>query len=70
MKKNMGNTDKVIRLLIALVIVVLHFANVLTGTWAIILYIVAAVLILTSILGICPAYLPFGISTLKKEEKK
>lgn len=70
MKKNMGTIDKVIRLLIALVIIVLYFTNIISGTLAIILLIVAAVFILTSFLGFCPAYLPFGLSTCKKEENK
>ena len=70
MKKNMGTIDKVIRLLIALVIIVLYFTNVIAGTLAIILLIVAALFILTSFLSFCPAYLPFGLSTCKKEEKK
>jgi len=70
MKKNMGTIDKVIRLLIALVIIVLYFTNVITGVLSIILFIVAAVFILTSIIGFCPAYLPFKISTCKKENNK
>jgi hypothetical protein len=69
MKKNVGTIDKVIRLLIALVIIVLYFTNLVTGTLAVILFIVAALLILTSIIGICPVYLLFGLSTLKGEEK-
>jgi len=70
MKKNMGPIDKVIRILIALVIIVLYFTHVINGTLAIILLIVAALFILTSFLEFCPAYLPFGFSTCKKEEKK
>ena len=66
----MGLIDKVIRILIALVIIVLYFTNVINGTLAIILLIVAALFILTSFLSFCPAYLPFGLSTSKKEEKK
>jgi len=70
MKKNMGTIDKVIRVLIALVIIVLYFTNVITGTFGIVLLIVAALFILTSILGFCPGYLPFGFSTNKLEDKK
>jgi hypothetical protein len=70
MKKNVGTIDMVIRLLIALVIIVLYFTNVIGGTLAVILFIVAAIMVLTSIFGICPAWMLFGISTCKKEEKK
>jgi hypothetical protein len=69
MKKNMGTIDITIRLLIAALVLVLYFTHVISGTLAIILLIVAALLILTSLFGICPAYLPFGISTRKKKEQ-
>ena len=68
MKKNMGNMDKVIRVLIALVIGVLVFAEVLTGTLAIVLLVLAGIFVLTSVIGTCPLYLPFGASTCKKED--
>lgn len=67
MKKNMGTADKVIRVIIALVIAGLVYAEVLTGTLAIVLLVLAAVFVLTSLLGFCPLYLPFGISTCKKD---
>jgi hypothetical protein len=67
MKKNMGLIDKVVRILIALVVIALYFANVITGTLAIILLVFAGVFILTSLLGFCPLYLPFGLNTGKKE---
>lgn len=68
MKKNMGVADKVIRILVAVVIAVLYFMNLITGTTAIILLILAGVFILTSFIGFCPLYYPFGISTRKKED--
>jgi len=68
MKNNMSRTDKAIRLSVAALIVLLAFAKVITGTWAIILIILAGVFVLTSILGLCPLYLLFGISTNKKQE--
>jgi len=63
----MGVIDKVIRILVAVVVVVLYFLHVISGTLAIILLILAGVFVLTSILGICPLYLPLGLSTRKKE---
>ena len=65
MKKNMGTIDKVIRILIAVVISVLFFTNMISGTLAIILLIVAGIFILTSFISFCPLYYPFGISTHK-----
>lgn len=67
MKTNMGVIDKVIRVLIAVAIIILYFTNVLSGTLAVILLILAGVFVLTSLIGFCPLYLPFGLSTRKKE---
>jgi hypothetical protein len=67
MKKNMGTIDKVIRILVAVVVAVLYFSHVITGTIGIILLILAGVFVLTSLIGFCPLYLPFGLSTTKKE---
>lgn len=67
MKQNMGTIDKVVRILAALVIGGLYFANQISGTTAIVLLIVAGIFILTSFISFCPLYFPFGISTRKKE---
>jgi hypothetical protein len=67
MKKNMGTIDKVIRILVAVVVVVLYFTHVISGTLAIILLILSAIFVVTSLIGFCPLYLPFGLSTRKKE---
>lgn len=67
----MGNADRIIRILIAAVVVILFAANIITGTLAIVLLVVAGVFLLTSFLGFCPLYLPFGISSCsRKEESK
>ena len=68
MKKNMGNLDKVIRVLVAILILVLYLTHEISGTIAIILLILAGIFILTSFVSFCPLYLPFGIST--KQTKK
>lgn len=51
MKKNMGTVDKVIRILVAVVIGILYFTNVISGTLAIILGALAAVFVLTSFIS-------------------
>jgi len=63
MKKNMGKTDRIIRITIAAIIAVLYFMNVISGTWTIVLGVLALVFVLTSFISFCPLYLPFGIST-------
>jgi hypothetical protein len=59
----MGTIDRVIRALLAVVVAVLYFTGVISGTLAIILGVIAAILLLTSIVGFCPLYAPFNIST-------
>ncbi|HAF49015.1 MAG TPA: DUF2892 domain-containing protein [Anaerolineaceae bacterium] len=65
MKKNMGSTDKIIRLVLAALIAVLYITNVIIGTWAIVLGILAVILLVTGLVGVCPLYKLFGISTNK-----
>ena len=66
MKKNIGTIDKVIRILLAIVVIVLYLNGSITGVAAIILGIVAFVFIVTSLIGFCPLYVPLKISTIGK----
>ena len=68
MKKNMGSTDKIIRILIAIVIAVLFFTNVISGTLGILLLVLAGVFVFTSLISFCPLYTLFGMSTCPKEK--
>jgi Protein of unknown function (DUF2892) len=63
MKKNMGSADRIIRLLLAAVFAVLYFTNTVNGTFGIILLVLGAVFVLTSLISFCPLYPIFGIST-------
>ena len=66
MKKNMGTIDKAIRLVVAVAIAVLFYTGVITGVLGIVLLVLAAVFVLTSLISFCPLYLPFGLNTGKK----
>ncbi len=68
MKKNMGSADKLIRVLLAAVFAVLYFTKTVEGTLGIVLLVLGGVFLLTSVVSFCPLYLPFGISTCKKEK--
>ena len=68
MKKNMGTIDRVIRIVLAIVVAILYVNGSITGTAAIILGILAVVFIITSLVGFCPLYLPFKISTISKSK--
>jgi len=67
MKKNMGLIDRIFRVLVAVVIIILFFAHVITGLLAVVLLIFSAIFILTSLISFCPLYLPFGIKTFRKK---
>ncbi|KPK08134.1 MAG: hypothetical protein AMJ56_12075 [Anaerolineae bacterium SG8_19] len=66
MTKNMGTIDRIIRFIFAVAVAVLYFTGVISGTLAIILGILAVVFLVTSIVGFCPLYAPFKLSTVKK----
>ncbi|HSM16438.1 MAG TPA: DUF2892 domain-containing protein [Gemmatimonadales bacterium] len=63
MTKNMGTVDRAVRLLLAVMVAVLYFTGTINGTLAIVLGIVAVAFFVTSLVGWCPAYLPFRLST-------
>lgn len=69
MKKNMGITDRIIRILAAITFIVLYATGVLTGIWGIVLLVFAGIFILTSLFGVCPLYMLFGINTCCKSCK-
>ena len=66
MKVNMGVVDRAIRIVIALSIAVLYFTGRISGTLAVVLGVIAILFLLTGLMGWCPAYLPFGLSTRKQ----
>lgn len=65
MKQNMGSMDRIIRVAVAALVAILYFTGVISGTVAIILGILAIVFLLTSVVGFCPLYAPFKLSTKK-----
>ena len=69
MKKNMGSTDKIIRVVIAIIFGVLYYTDTIPGTWGLVLAILAIVFLLTSLVSFCPLYTIFGIKTNKKSSE-
>jgi hypothetical protein len=65
MKRNMSNPDRIIRVIIAALFAYLYFGGIVTGVFGIILVVLGAVFLLTSIVAFCPLYVPFKISTFK-----
>lgn len=66
MTKNMGTIDKIIRIVLAALIIVFYLTGDLSGIAAIVLGIIAIIFLVTSFTGVCPLYKAFNISTKKK----
>ena len=69
MKKNMGNADRIIRIILAAIIAVLYFTNIITGTLGIVLLVLAGVFVLTSLISFCPLYAIVGLNTCPAKKR-
>lgn len=65
MKRNMSNTDRIVRIVLAAILAYLYFSGIASGLLGIVLLILAAVFLLTAIVAFCPLYVPFKFSTYK-----
>jgi hypothetical protein len=70
MKKNMGSTDKLLRVLFALVFAVLIAVKFVGGTLAWVFGLIAVMFAATAALGFCPLYVPLGITTCPSKKKE
>lgn len=64
--KNMGTTDRVIRLAVVVIIGLAYWFGYIGGYLAIGLGVVALAFLVTSLFATCPGYMPFGISTRQR----
>ncbi len=67
MKKNMGNADRIIRVILAALFTVLYFTGTVTGTIGLVLMVLSAVFLLTSLISFCPLYTIVGLRTCPKD---
>jgi len=65
MKKNVGLADKGIRVLVAFIIAVLYYLDIISGTIGIVFMAIAIILLLTSVFNFCPLYALLGKNTCK-----
>ena len=65
MKRNMSNTDRIIRAVIAALFAYLYFSGIVTGAVGIVFVVLSGVFLLTAIVAFCPLYAPFKFSTFK-----
>jgi len=66
MKANMGSADRIIRILLAIVFAALYLTGTVTGTIGLVLVVLGAVFMATSLIRFCPLYTIFGMNTCKK----
>jgi len=64
MKKNEGNTDRILRVILGIALLVIGFA-VMGGTAGVIVGLVGLVPLLTGLAGSCPVYSLLGLSSTK-----
>ena len=69
MKQNIGNTDRIIRVVLAVLLAVGAWMAGFGSVGGIILLVLAAVMLVTSAVGFCPLYAPFGFSTKPRAAK-
>lgn len=69
MEKNMGTTDRLLRIVFAIVVAILYFTNTINGTLATVFGILAIIFVFTSFISFCPLYVPFGINTCPEKNK-
>ncbi|MCE7053937.1 DUF2892 domain-containing protein [Algoriphagus sp. AGSA1] len=67
MKKNMGGADRIIRIFITGIIVVLYWQGIIEGKTAIALLVIAAIFLLTSLVSFCPLYKLVGLNTCPRK---
>lgn len=65
MKRNMSNTDRIVRVIVAALFAYLYFSGIVPGALGIVLVAVGAVFVLTSIVSFCPLYALFKLGTYK-----
>jgi hypothetical protein len=70
MKKNMGIMDRGLRALVAIALFVIYLGGYFGETFGTVVLIVASILLLTSFIAVCPAYIPFGLNTCERRTKK
>ena len=69
MKKNVGNIDRIVRILLALVFGYLYFTGAVTGLVGTVLLVLGGIFVLTALLGTCPIYSALGMSTCPVKQK-
>ncbi len=65
----MGNADRIIRMIIAVVVATLYYQGIIIGLWGLVLVILAGVFVMTSFISFCPIYAIFGMNSCPVKKK-
>lgn len=68
MTTNVGKFDRIVRLILALILVYLQWSGKVTGTLSYVLMVVALVMLATSFMKFCPLYKIIGFNSCQKSE--
>ncbi len=69
MKTNVGSTDKIIRIIAAVLFSVLFFTGTVAGTLGYVLLGLGGILLATSLISFCPIYSLVGMNTCSVQKK-
>lgn len=70
MKPNVGGIDRIGRIVVGIVLLIVGLAAPMGMAWQVVVFVIAAVALVTALVGFCPANALLGIDTSKSEEKK
>lgn len=68
MKKNMGVVDRVYRVVVALLVALFGYLEIIGGIFSTVLIVLAVIFIITSIVGYCPVYSLFKVNTYQTKQ--
>ena len=66
MKTNIGTTDRIMRILITAILVIMYLSDILSGTWGYLVLGLAAPLLVASMIRFCSMYIPLGLNPCSK----
>ncbi len=70
MKHNVGGVDRIGRIVVGIVLLIIGLAAPIEMTWRIVALVIAAIALVTATVRFCPANWLLGINTCEREEKK
>ena len=67
MRKNVGKMDRIVRIALAVVLIILAYAKIIPQNLTIDAYVVSAIIATTGFVRICPMYKMLHKSTVREE---